>query len=322
MDLFPGHEGFYQLVENWPRAVPSRDLAFSVIHITGNYRLPSAAGEVGWRVNDPALQNSATFFVDRDGGIWQALGDPLRMAPWANGDVSSPDLGNPRISAVVRDNVNANMRTILAIENVGFEGVRPDGTRLSAPITAAQVAANARLIRYYHAKAGVPVNRQTVIGHYQLNSTGRANCPGIDRSVVDRIVAQAAPENNMILVPIETFPAGTTVYFPKGQTYELYRIVGGRLERSTITTPADRGTAALAGARMALDGDTARAGILILNGGKAGWIVSGYNAVMPRINRPDPDAALAAAKATITSLEGRISRARMQAQETVAALAA
>lgn len=187
-DVLPGAT-LRQLLE-WgypqgnPRPTPPAGKAFSVIHITGNSKLPTAEGETAWRINDPANQNSATFFVNRDGSIVQALGDPLHMDPWANGDVNKPDTSNPRIAAVLTDGVNANERTLVAIENVGYE---PGNS-----ITAAQEAADAQIIAHYHAAAGVPVTRQTVIGHYQLNSVSRPNCPAVDKRVIQRIVVKAA----------------------------------------------------------------------------------------------------------------------------------
>ena len=192
-DVFPG-AALRQLKE-WgfpqgsPRPTPPARKAFSVIHITGNSRLPSAESEVAWRINDAANQNSATFFVNRDGSIVQALGDPLHMDPWSNGDVNAPDRSNPRINAVVVDGVNANERTLVSIENVGFE---PGNS-----ITAAQEQACARIIAHYHAKAGVPVTRETVVGHYQLNSVSRPNCPGRNKALIDRIVAMAAGEDDV-----------------------------------------------------------------------------------------------------------------------------
>jgi hypothetical protein len=101
---------------------------------------------------------------------------------------------------VVRDRVNPNERTLLALENVGNEaawGSVPGGF----PITAAQELTCARQIAYYHVRNGVPINRETVVGHYQLNSVSRPNCPSYNKSVIDRIVAQAqkltAPEDDM-----------------------------------------------------------------------------------------------------------------------------
>lgn len=321
-DLFPGREAFYQLLEwGYPqgqlRPTPPADKAFSVIHITGNPQTPiaTAAGEIGWRINDPANQNSATFFVDRNGDVWQALGDPLRMDPWANGDVNRPDTTNPRIAALVRDGVNANERTIVAIENVG----RPT----DLPITEAQAQANARIIAYYHARAGVPVNRETVIGHHQLNSVSRPNCPAINKSIVDRIVALASPEDDLILTPIELFPEGTIAGFAKGGLqYNVYRIRNGAIERDVLTTPLDRGTSAAAGGKVALNGDTARAGTYLLNGTFAGWVVSAYGP-QPTITKPAPDCAvqdakIAAQAAIIADLKTDVATAKTHASAILA----
>lgn len=190
-DVFPG--AVLRQLEEWGypmgflRPTPLPDEGFSVVHQTGNMQLPSADGEITWRQTDRGLQNSATFFVNRDGSVRQALGDPLHMAPWANGDVQQPDLGNPRIADAVRAGVNPNLRTLVAIENVAFDIA---GTG-DAPITPAQEYADAAIIRYFHARAGIPVSRETVIGHYQINGTDRPNCPAVDKSVIDRIVALA-----------------------------------------------------------------------------------------------------------------------------------
>jgi len=184
-DIFPGAT-LVQLVEwGYPmgslRPVPQASQAYSVIHITAN--LASAQNELAWRLNDPGLQNSATFFVNRDGSIWQALADPFRMDPWTNGDINGPDLSNPRIAAVVQGGVNANERSLITIENVGREP--------TYPITQAQVNSSGRIIAYYHKKLGLPVNRETVIGHYQINSVDRFNCPSTDKRIIDRIIAAA-----------------------------------------------------------------------------------------------------------------------------------
>ena len=228
LDIFPGAR-LRQLVEwGYPmgslRPTPPASLAFSVIHITGNSRLPSADGEVSWRQSDPGLQNSATFFVNRDGSIVQALGDPLHMDPWSNGDVKSPDIRNPRIARVLRDGVNANERTVVAIENVGYEP--------GASLTPAQEKSCARIIAHYHAKAGVPVNRETVIGHYQLNSVSRSNCPAVDKRVIDRIVALAAPqlpkEDDDVpnAQPATWHPIAGSALLKGGQLYNAFQFRG------------------------------------------------------------------------------------------------
>lgn len=223
VDLFPGAT-LVQLLE-WgypmgaPRRTPPPTLGFSVIHITAN--TARAEAEAAWRLNDPALQNSATFFVNQDGSIVQTLGDPLLMAPWTNGDVQNPDLQNPRIAAL--GGVNPNIRSLVTIENIGREP--------AMPISEAQIAVNAKIIRHYHAKAGIAVSRETVIGHYQINSVNRINCPSTDKSIIDRIVALAKGSDEMDAgfkqagTPIGTFrlvgdhqlisPLDLTVRFPR-----------------------------------------------------------------------------------------------------------
>jgi hypothetical protein len=191
----PGKEWGYP--QGSLRPVPSSEKAFSVIHITGNADLPSAEGEATWRNNDAANQNSATFFVNRDGTCVQFLSDPLHMDPWSNGDVNEPDMSNARIASAVRDNVNMNERTLVAIENVGFEPAHP--------ITDAQAQTCAEIIAHYHKAAGVPIKREAVVGHYQINSVTRPNCPARDKSLLDDIVkrAQALGEDPMAIAELE-----------------------------------------------------------------------------------------------------------------------
>ena len=267
------------------------DLALlGVTHITGNADLPSAEAEATWRRTDPNPQNSATFFVNRDGSVVQCL-DPVTMDPWANGDIRNSDLSNPRIARIARDGINPNRRTFIAIENVGYE---PGYT-----ITGAQEKANAAIYRWGTALSGIPISRETIVGHYQINSVTRPNCPGVNKALLDRIVALAAPEEDMILLPVQTYPGGTRAGFAEKTTYDFYRIVNGVVERKRWTTTG--ATSALALARMALNGDTEHAGILIGNGIHEGWICSGWGAE-PTISIPEPtDAAeLQAAQKKIT----------------------
>lgn len=239
-DIFPGAR-LVQLVEwGYPmgslRPVPAATDAYGVVHITAN--LATALGEVSWRLNDPALQNSATFFVNRDGSVIQALADPLRMDPWSNGDVRSPDLSNPRIARMVRAGVNANERTLVSIENVGNEtawGSVPGGY----PITDAQVETNARIFAHYFPKAKVPISRETIIGHYQLNSVSRLNCPGRDKRVIDRIVARAQAilsppqeEDDMTARPPKFWRKAGRVAIPAGQAFNLFQYMGENADGS------------------------------------------------------------------------------------------
>jgi hypothetical protein len=277
-DVFPGAR-LVQLVEwGFPqrslRPTPRADQGFGVVHITGNPSVPiaTAMGEVSWRLNDPANQNSATFFVNRDGSVVQALGDPLHMDPWSNGDVKSPDLSNPRIAALVRAGVNANERTVLSIENVGNEST-------VGGITDAQARTCGRIFAHYFPKAGIPINRETIIGHYQLNSVTRANCPARDKRIIDKIVAYArgslpAPpaqeDNDMDVRPPKFWRKSGRVSIPAGQEFNLFRYLGEnadgspRLQRFNGARWADSTSADVVG--VAGFKDTVRIG--------DGWLMS------------------------------------------------
>jgi hypothetical protein len=203
-DIFPGAT-VIPITQKSARTAPNPSLAFSVIHITAVNS--TAVQQATYWKNNPQVQVGATFVTDQNGSIVQCLTDPARMTPWTNGVLNRPDVSNPRIAACVRDRVNPNTRSLITIENCG----REPGT----PITEAQEAACARLIAHYHAAAGVPITRQTVIGHYQLDSVNRPNCPSTNKALIDRIVELAngedmAPGYKQAGPPIGTFtmPAG------------------------------------------------------------------------------------------------------------------
>jgi hypothetical protein len=178
-DIFPGASlgpacGFI------PRSGVPAGLAVSVVHTTAG--LSNAAAQVTYSAR-VGSQVTATFWVNRDGSVVQSLPDPLRQGPWTNGILNRPDLTNPRIAAMVRDGANPNTRSLITIENVSLEP--------GAPITTAQQQTCAALVKYYHAKAGVPINRETVVGHYQIDSVNRPNCPSTNKAIINEIVGIA-----------------------------------------------------------------------------------------------------------------------------------
>lgn len=206
--IFPGATqilttGFYA------RTKPNPSLVFSVVHTTANANL-SAEGHA--RIQPIGSgQVTATFWVNRDGSVVQSLSDPLLMAPWTNGVSDRPDMSNPRIAACINAGVNPNRRSLVTIENVSLEP--------GSPITAAQKAACGRIIAWAHALAGVPITRETVIGHYQINSVNKPNCPSTNKAILNDIVAlangatQGDPDVN---ITSKTYPWPRTWYTKGG----------------------------------------------------------------------------------------------------------
>lgn len=131
-----------------------------VIHGTDGYNIPKPGATKSW-----------TFVVDRNGSIYQFL-DPITQTPWTNGDVKTPDLTNPLVKAAARSGYNFNEFCFLTIENVCYIS---GGERL----TSAQLAADHRILEWGSKLSGLPLDRAHVIGHYQVNSETRNNCPTV-----------------------------------------------------------------------------------------------------------------------------------------------
>lgn len=285
MSLYPGNSATY-LHGNY--GYPYRGSArrikptvLLVVHITGNSSLPSAMAEAQYSARSGSGA-SFTFVTNRNGTVVQCL-HPETQAPWTNGDLNNPL--SSVTQAMVGKPYNANEYCFMTAENVGFNP--------GYPITAAQIDALAKLAAWGSKVSGIPVNRSTILGHRQFNSVSRWNCPtpGDLLAFIDQIITKAnailnPPEDDMILLPIEVFPAGTQAKFAAATTYSLYRIENGQVVRDSLVTLPDRGTWAHAGARVALNGDTAHAGIYLIDGAFAGWVVSGYGA-QPVIDKPE-----------------------------------
>lgn len=174
MSLYPGNSGTY-LHGNYgyPNRGSARRLrpsVLAVVHITGNSRLPSALAEAQYSARDGSGA-SFTFVTNRNGTVVQCL-HPETQTPWTNGDLNYPNksLGTVLdMLARVAQGYNANELCFLTVENVGYNP--------GYPITVAQIESLAKLIAWGSVVAGVPVNRTTVIGHRDINSVSRYNCP-------------------------------------------------------------------------------------------------------------------------------------------------
>ncbi len=47
----------------------------------------------------------------------------------------------------------------------------------------------AGLIRVMAGRWGIPLDREHIIGHFEVNSVGKPNCPSADHGIMDRIVS-------------------------------------------------------------------------------------------------------------------------------------
>lgn len=200
MSNFPGAtqypvRWFGYPVSGSPRSI--KPTVLLVIHITGNSNLPSAIGEATYSNRDGSGA-SFTFVTNRDGSIVQCL-QPETQTPWTNGDIMSPNTAIPTVKAMVGSAHNPNEFCFMTCENVGYE---PSGNG----ITAAQKETLARLAAWGSKISGLPINRNTVLGHKDINSVTRANCPtsGDINTFIGGIVTRA----NQILGGLPDTAAG------------------------------------------------------------------------------------------------------------------
>lgn len=126
-----------------------------VIHIAEGW----LAGGYSW-FNNPTSQVSSHFMIGKNGEIWQFVSED--DTAWHAGGVANASWSK------LKPGINPNLYTI-GIENEGFTGEQ---------FTEEMYAANAYLIAKMAQKYNIPINRTTVIGHYEINSSSRPNCPG------------------------------------------------------------------------------------------------------------------------------------------------
>jgi len=137
------------------------------IHIMeGNMR-----GTRSW-FNNPVSRASSHYGVSRTGEVWQFVKE--EDVAWAQGGVRQP---TARL-VLDRPGINPN-RYLISIEHEGFSN-----DVWSEPMK----KASAELIRNICIRHIIPINRTHIIGHYEINSVSRPNCPAINKIIIDDIV--------------------------------------------------------------------------------------------------------------------------------------
>lgn len=145
-----------------------------VNHITeGSY-----AGAVSWLCN-PKSGASAHFVISRKGEITQLV--DIREAAWANGTSTDPNKNNyygKSSLKLVRDRkTNANYYTI----SIEHEGFYKDGY---GALTPKQLEASIWLHKHIIEEVKkiygieIPLDRNHIVGHYQIDPIRKPNCPG------------------------------------------------------------------------------------------------------------------------------------------------
>jgi N-acetylmuramoyl-L-alanine amidase CwlA len=98
---------------------------------------------------------------------------------WHAGRVDNPSWN------LIKPNINPNLYTV-GIEHEGNSSDQwPDAMK----------RASASLIREICDRWQIPIDRNHIIGHYQIFSK-KPNCPAINKSIIDELIALAAAQQN------------------------------------------------------------------------------------------------------------------------------
>lgn len=133
-----------------------------VIAIVNHQTAGRGAGALSWLCN-PKSQSSAHYLVMRDGTVYQLVKDS--DTAYHAGIVNKP-------TWKLYNGTNPNRYTI-GIEHECYPEVGGDGD-----LTEVQYQATLELHRLLIKAHGIPVDRDHIIGHYQIDSVNRPGCPG------------------------------------------------------------------------------------------------------------------------------------------------
>ncbi len=153
-------------------------------------------GTVAWEQN-PESQVSSHFVLGQNGEITQLV--PLDKAAWTQGVVNQPT--HPYVKA--HSGVNPNLYCV----SIECEG---RWSETKGALTDKQLAAAAELTRYIVAevkriyKVDIPIDREYMIGHCEINPVTRPHCPG-EAFPYDALIA-AAKEGMEIPVGSQKLP--------------------------------------------------------------------------------------------------------------------
>ncbi len=125
--------------------------------------------------NNPKSSASSHYGISRNGEIWQFVRE--ENTAWAQGIVRNP---SAKI-VLARPGVNPN-KYLISIEHEGFH---------RDVWTEAMKKSSAWLIQDICGRYGIPIDRIHIIGHYEIDSVRRPNCPAVDKTIIEELIQRA-----------------------------------------------------------------------------------------------------------------------------------
>jgi hypothetical protein len=173
------------------------------IHITGNRRTSTmpdgirhgsgdwaeaayVARNRHWDSAKPDKGCSAHSYISRDGGVLDCI--PTRFAAWNNGEIDKPNTALESIRRIIElrsKGTNPNEAYVREVECTGFHP--------GFPLTEQQRETVAYLVARDSLEWNMPISRETVHLHADLDSGSRARCPfvGDREKQVTAVIARA-----------------------------------------------------------------------------------------------------------------------------------
>lgn len=138
-----------------------------VVHISAG----SLTSMTSW-FSTPGSQASAHYGIGKDGSILQYVEEDKKA--WTQGNVKNPT------SKIVlsRPGINPNLYC-LSIENEGMD---------LSQYTASQMQSLCELIKDIAHRHNIPLDREHILGHYEIDAVNRPNCPSSDHTLMDTLV--------------------------------------------------------------------------------------------------------------------------------------
>lgn len=116
---------------------------------------------------------SAHYGIGLNGEIHQYVQED--KAAWHAGVVTNPSW------KLLKPDINPNKYTI---------GIEHEG-QLDTVWTPEMKKASAGLIADICSRWSIPIDRDHIIGHYQINAVNRPNCPAMNKSIIDELIVLA-----------------------------------------------------------------------------------------------------------------------------------
>lgn len=146
-----------------------------VIHIMDG----SLVGTDNWFAS-PESQVSAHYGIGQQGEVHQYVKE--KDTAYHAGVVSNPTF------KLYKAGVSPNLYTI---------GIEHEGVSVSV-WSAAMKKASAELIKALCERWGIPIDRDHIIGHYQVRST-KPNCPAQDKRIIDELILLAGASSDSLI---------------------------------------------------------------------------------------------------------------------------